>query len=253
VRRGRTARVNGACDQISYKPLLHSEWRPEGLFTSVFVVNSVDTLTQNMLKFVVGAGARRDSIKQKTAVTAFAAVFTVALGACGGSTHATGTARASVPHSAPTTVPRSVPTTPTTVALAEDAGSVAERMIRAGVPATVAFTYTAANDSNKLLGRQGGYSSKNSLQDRRLPKVNDWLSESVSSTDGGASLECYPLGQPAQAEQRYEYLKGFQGGLLGDGYDYVYGTCVLRLDKALLPDQADQYRAAFVAAVRGGQ
>jgi hypothetical protein len=135
----------------------------------------------------------------------------------------------------------------------EDADSVAQRMMKAGVPARVAFTYTAENDSNKLLGRQGGYSSKNSLQDQRLPKVSDWLSDSVGSTDGGASLECYPDGSPDQAQQRYEYLKGFQGGLIGDGYDYVYGLCVLRVDKALTPTQADRYRAAFVAAVRGEQ
>jgi hypothetical protein len=94
---------------------------------------------------------------------------------------------------------------------------------------------------------------RTSLQDHRLPKVSaDWTGESVGSTDGGASLECYRLGSPDQAQQRHEYLKGFQGGLLGDGYDYVYGLCVLRLNKALLPAQAEQYRAAFVTAVRGG-
>jgi hypothetical protein len=119
----------------------------------------------------------------------------------------------------------------------------------------VAFTYTAANDSNNLLGRQGGYSSKSSLQDRRLPKISDWLSDSVSSTDGGASLECYPLGQAGgvAAVQRYEYVKGFQGGLIGDGYDYEYGTCVLRLSNKLQPTQASQYQQAFVTAVRDGQ
>jgi hypothetical protein len=145
-------------------------------------------------------------------------------------------------------------TIPKAATAAEDANSVAQGMIRAGVPATVAFTYTAANDSNNLLGRQGGYSSKNSLQDQRLPKVSDWLSDSVSSIDGGASLECYPIGSGVQgAEQRYEYLKGFQGGLLGDGYDYEYGTCVLRLSNALTPPQAAQYESAFEAAARGGQ
>ena len=70
---------------------------------------------------------------------------------------------------------------------------MAQRMIYAGVPAALAFTYTAENDSNELLGRQSGSSSKNSRQDLRLPKVSAWLSASVGSKDGGASLECYPL------------------------------------------------------------
>jgi len=119
-------------------------------------------------------------------------------------------------------------------------------MIASGVPTTVAFTYTAENDPNKLLGRQGGYASKVSLQDGRLPKVTDFLGESSSSIDGGAAIECYPSSSGAQ--DRYQELKGFQGGLLGDGYDYVSGSCVLRLTKDLTPTQADQYQRTFEAA-----
>ena len=119
-------------------------------------------------------------------------------------------------------------------------------MIASGVPATIAFTYTAENDPNKLLGRQGGYTSKVSLQDSRLPKVADFLSGTASSTDGGAAIECYP--DSSGAQDRYQELKGFQGGILGDGYDYVSGSCVLRLSKDLTPTQASQYQKAFVAA-----
>jgi hypothetical protein len=61
-----------------------------------------------------------------------------------------------------------------------------------GVPATIGFTYTAENDPNKLLGREGGCTSKVSLQDSHLPEVTDLLSETASSRDGGAAIECYP-------------------------------------------------------------
>jgi hypothetical protein len=72
-------------------------------------------------------------------------------------------------------------------------------MIASGVPATIGIVDTAENDPNNLLGRQGGYTSKVSLQDNRLPEVPDFLSESASSTDGGAAIECYPDRSGAQA------------------------------------------------------
>jgi hypothetical protein len=138
--------------------------------------------------------------------------------------------------------------TSTTVPGPITATTVATKMIASGVPATIAFTYTAENDPNKLLGRQGGYTSKVSLQDNRLPKVEDFLSESASSTDGGAAIECYADSSGAQA--RYQELKGFSGTVLGDGYDYVSGPCVLRLSKDLTPTQASQYQQAFEAATK---
>ena len=130
------------------------------------------------------------------------------------------------------------------------ATSVATAMIDRGVPARIAFTWTAANDPNKLLGRQGGYTSKVSLQDRRLPKVPNFLAKTASSTDGGAALECYPIGRGALL--RYRTLKTLLGTVIGDGYDYDYdyvsGSCVLRLTSDLVPTQAHQYRHAFEAA-----
>jgi hypothetical protein len=124
------------------------------------------------------------------------------------------------------------------------ATSVATMMIDGGVPAQIAFTYTAANDPNHLLGRQAGYSSKVSLQDKRVSKVANFLKG--SSTDGGAAIECYPGG--TGATNRLKTLKGFQGTLLGDGYDYVSGGCVLRLSTDLTPTQARQYQRAFTTA-----
>jgi len=174
-----------------------------------------------------------------------AAALLVALAACGGSSR-----------------PETTTTGSTTVAShSVTATSVATTMIDGGVPARLAFTYTAANDPNHLLGRQGGYSSKVSLQDSRLPKVHNflpglaatarakaptWSAESASSIDGGAAIECYP--SPSGAQRRYETLRGYSGTVLGDGYDYVSGGCVLRLSTDLTPTQARQYQRAFTTA-----
>lgn len=116
----------------------------------------------------------------------------------------------------------------------------------AGVPVTIAFTFTAANDQNKLLGRQNGYSSKVSLQDARLPKVQGDFGAAEGgpdSTDGGGAIEFYDTA--SGAEQRCDYLKGFTG-LLGDGYDYQAGGACLRLSSDVLPAQAKQYQAALI-------
>ena len=180
---------------------------------------------------------------RKLGIYAIVAV-TVVLAACGSSSHSGTSAATSTAPSATSTTPPT--TSPSSTVPGSDATTVANAMIASGVPATIAFTYTAENDPNKLLGRQGGYTSKVSLQDSRLPKVTDFLSESASSTDGGAAIECYP--DSSGAQDRYQELKGFQGGILGDGYDYVSGSCVLRLSKDLTPTQASQYQKAFEAA-----
>jgi hypothetical protein len=148
---------------------------------------------------------------------------------CGGSSHPSSGTNAQATSTAPK---------PT------DANGVAQHMIQAGLPASVSIVFTAANDPNQLLGRQGQYTSKVSLQDQRLPKVD---AVTQSSVDGGGSIECFS--DSAGAKARYEYLKGFQSSaLLGDGYDYVSGKCVLRLTKKLTPAPAAQYEQLFRAA-----
>jgi hypothetical protein len=114
-------------------------------------------------------------------------------------------------------------------------------MIKGGLPASVSAVYTADTDPNHELGRQGWYSSKVAMQDNRLPKADP----SQDSVKGGASIECYPDATGAQA--RYQFLKGLQGGLLGDGYDYLSGECLLRVTSDLNPTQAAQYQQLFMA------
>jgi hypothetical protein len=52
----------------------------------------------------------------------------------------------------------------------------------------------------------------------------------------------------ASAQARYQELKGFAPPL-GDGYDYLAGTALLRLSQYLTPAQASAYEKAFQAAV----
>lgn len=165
----------------------------------------------------------------------FAASLVVVAAAtgCSGATKGTSTPSTSGGGAASTV------TTSTTVPVVLSATTVAQSMIRLGLPATISMIYTAANDPNNLLGRQGGYTSKVSIQDKRQPAGN----LANSSTAGGASIECYP--DTSGAASRYSYLRGFSGSIVGDGYDYLSGPCVLRVDKALTPDQAAQYESLF--------
>ena len=91
--------------------------------------------------------------------------------------------------------------------------------------------YTASTDPNHLLGRQGGYTSK----------VN-W----GTSDEGTNSIEVYP--DASGAQERYQYLKGFQGSMIGDGYDYLVGTALLRLSTYWTPAQASVLDAKFMKA-----
>lgn len=91
-----------------------------------------------------------------------------------------------------------------------------------GLTISKLVTYTAATDPNHLLGRNGGYISK------------------VEWSTGG--IEVYPDAAGAQA--RLAYLKSFTPPL-GDGYDYISGDAVLRLDASLTPAQAQQFQKAF--------
>lgn len=175
---------------------------------------------------------------KRTLLCSLGLLLAMGLGSCGGSSpasspqHGAGTSSSSASQAPSRSIPK-------------NATDVANGMARHGLPVTIIYTFTAENDPNHLLGRQNGYSSKVSLQDSRLP-TGDPVNN--SSTDGGAAIEFYP--DEAGAAQRLSYLKAI-GPPLGDGYDYLAGTAVLRLSDRLTPDQATQYNQAFTLAVAG--
>lgn len=131
-------------------------------------------------------------------------------------------------------------TSPSAVMLAAD-------LKAAGLDITRLIVYTAATDPNHLLGRQNGYTSKMAWQDPRAAKAD--AGDTRGSIGLGGGIEVYPSAAGAQA--RRAYLAGFTPPL-GDGYDYVSGTAVLRLSQYLTPAQAHAYQKAFSAAAQRG-
>jgi hypothetical protein len=135
-----------------------------------------------------------------------------AIAACGGS---------SKPGTAPTVSQRATPAAATSSPSAEVIG---KRMHLRGVVA-----YSATTDPNHLLGRQHGYTSK----------IN-W------GPDLANSIEVFPT--QAGALARGQYVAAF-GPPIGDGYDFVVGTALIRLGSYLTQPQAAALNTAFKAAV----
>jgi hypothetical protein len=68
----------------------------------------------------------------------------------------------------------------------------------AGLPISGYINYTAANDTNSLLGRPGQYVSKVNFHDKRIEKSEDF------SLDGGGTIETFASGD--DAKKRYDYV-----------------------------------------------
>jgi len=115
---------------------------------------------------------------------------------------------------------------PPTSSRPPSAATIAAAMRAAGLNLGQVTVWTASTDPNQLLGRPGGYTSK------------------VEWSKGG--IEVYP--DVAGAARRLRYLKGLAGTVLGDGYDYLAGTAILRLARTMTPSQARVWRAAFERA-----
>lgn len=113
----------------------------------------------------------------------------------------------------------------------------------AGLDVTNVTVYTETSDPNHLMGRQGGYTSKTAWVDPGAVKAGAGSpSGDPGGTEYGGGIEVFPT--VATAKARLEELKGFTPPL-GDGYDYLTGTAILRLSNYLTPAQARRYDAAF--------
>lgn len=154
------------------------------------------------------------------AILAIASTAACALvAACGsGSTAAAGQA-SSTPASSVRAQASSTPSAPNAPSSALTAEQIAHRMNLRHVTA-----YTSATDPNHLLGRQGGYTSK----------IN-WPNGSIGV-----------FSTPAEAQKRRTYLLAFVGTPLGDGYDYLAGTDLLRVFDSQTPTQARAIEAKFM-------
>lgn len=127
-----------------------------------------------------------------------------------------------------------------------DAQGVATGLTAAGLPAKTTIVFTESNDPNDLLGRPNGYTSKVGFADNRIKREPGQQKGDVRL---GGSVECYP--DPDGARRRAEYIVQLSKSvpLAGTEYDYVRGTCLLRVSSRLTPTQARKYEAALQTVV----
>lgn len=140
--------------------------------------------------------------------------------------------------SAPPSQPAATtPAAPTAAAAAPATTSPAAVVIARTMRLPAIVVLTAATDPNHLLGRQGGYTSDIDAGPTYTP-----------GDTGSIGIEVYPT--TAGATRRASYLETFSGTMLGDGYDYVAGTAVLRIGSHYTPAQAHALEATFRNAAR---
>lgn len=101
--------------------------------------------------------------------------------------------------------------------------------------------FTAETDPNDLLGRPGGYESKASFADSRIPP-SETLGYSEGAVELGGSVEVFANADAAR--QRMEYIQSI-GPPLANEYDYVSGPVLLRVTGKLPPKQAGEYETAL--------
>jgi len=106
-----------------------------------------------------------------------------------------------------------------------------------GLPVSDIKTVTAADDSNQLLGRPGQYTSKLFFYDSRHPKVEE-------SDENENTIEVFNSAEDAKA--RHDYIKSVTKGVAFlTQYQLLQGRVLVRLDKAMLPDEVEGYKAAL--------
>ena len=114
-----------------------------------------------------------------------------------------------------------------------------------GMPIGNVIIYTEETDSNNLLGRPGGYTSKVNFEDERT------LSEYVDT----ASLDYYPkntleiFDSERDARARFDYIESVTKGTVLVQYMYLEGTMLLRLERSLLPTDTKAYETLLQSVV----
>jgi hypothetical protein len=118
------------------------------------------------------------------------------------------------------------------------ASDVVTAFTSAGLPVGKVEVYDASTDSNQLLGRPGQYVAKFNFADTRL--------EQPEGDMVGGSVETFKSAEDLKTRQAYIAKLAKQLSLAVE-YEYTDGLMLLRLDKALTPDQAAAYDKAFQA------
>ena len=140
-------------------------------------------------------------------------------------------------------------TAPTATAMPQPAhtGQSADQIVQGlkahGLPIGGTFTYNAANDFNKLLGRPGQYTGKTEFRDTRVATT---LHGADINVHAGGSVEVFA--SIVDAQHRFTYVQTLaKSSSLFVEYDYLDGVAILRVSSDLTPDQAAAYEVAFKA------
>lgn len=104
------------------------------------------------------------------------------------------------------------------------------------------LVFTAENDPYAILGRPGGYTSKASFTDTRIP-AEKTTGAIKGAAEYGGSVEVFPDNYLAQ--RRKDYLDGVSSNQLAMEYSWVSGPVLLRVSQHLTPDQAAEYQTAL--------
>lgn len=154
-------------------------------------------------------------------------------------TATTPTTEAPPTESAAEVTPEPAPSETVAEAAPETARQIVERLAASGMPVDGIGEYDAETDPNDQLGRPGGYTSKAYWVDTTIDSA-DVLDTTQGSVELGGSVETF--GDTAAAQARADYIAEVTAGSPAlTEYDFVVGTSVLRLSKALTPDEAQAY------------
>lgn len=119
----------------------------------------------------------------------------------------------------------------------ESATALAEKLAQSGLPLVDIVTVTQENDDNDMLGRPNGYTSKVYFKDSR--HMDAGLNPEEQNT-----IEIFANEDDATA--RREYIEKVVKEMpMFNQYIIQSGTAVMRLDRALEPDQAAAYEAGL--------
>lgn len=124
------------------------------------------------------------------------------------------------------------------------AADIAALVVQQVVSAEKFTAVTQRNDPNGLLGRRNGYVSAAVIADDAATPLDNEL-----GVDSGATVEQFRTKRAAY--RRYDYIQGIlrSSPMLGNEYDKVEGSTLLRISGDLTPGAASAYKKAFRRAI----
>ncbi|MGA5819744.1 hypothetical protein ACPC54_18025 [Kitasatospora sp. NPDC094028] len=121
-------------------------------------------------------------------------------------------------------------------AAAQDAAAIAAKIAKKVPTAKIARNVTADDDPNHLLGRPHQYTSATVIADNRIDGGG-------KGVDQGATVEVFA--NESDAKARAAYIDGIgKAQPMFAEQDFLHGTVLVRVAKALTPAQATEYDKA---------